>query len=46
MLHQVQNAINPDISLIKTIGNWQEICKELAENNRQRLPQMVGYNFP
>ena len=39
-LHQVQHAINPDISLKKTIADWQEISKNLAENTRKRKPQM------
>lgn len=45
MLHQIQNAINPEISLIKTINSWQEISSELAENNRQRLSQISRYSF-
>jgi hypothetical protein len=40
MFHQIQYAINPHISLKKTIGNWQEIRKSLAENNRRRKLQM------
>ncbi len=45
MLHQVQNAIQPDVSLRKTVDHWQEICRDLAENNRQRKPQMTNYKF-
>jgi len=46
MLHQIQSAINPEISLKKTIAQWHEICEGLAENDRQRKPQMTHYSFP
>jgi hypothetical protein len=45
MFHQVQHAINPCISLIQTISDWQTIREGLAENNRKRKPQVSNFKF-
>jgi hypothetical protein len=44
MMHQVQQAIEPQISLDKVISKWTEIRKKLSESTRKRKQQME--NFP
>ncbi len=36
MLHQVQRAIKPKLTLINTIDNWHQIANWLAEPRRKR----------
>jgi hypothetical protein len=43
MLHQIQKAINPHISLNETLNSWHEVCEGVAENNRKRRPQMSNF---
>ena len=45
MLHQVQQAIQPTVSLSDTVGNWQAICESLAERSRKRRPQLAKFNL-
>lgn len=45
MLHQVQSAINSDISLKETLNGRHKICKNLSENDRQRKSQLYHFNF-
>jgi hypothetical protein len=45
MLHQVQQAVNPFISLKTSIENWDKISAGLAENHRQRKSQVSRYTF-
>jgi hypothetical protein len=40
MLHQVQQAIEPRISLSHVFEAWREIKENLAENIRKRKLQM------
>lgn len=44
MHHQVQQAVEPKISLNTVMGNWCEIKRSLAENSRKRKPQMGDEN--
>ncbi len=44
-LHQIQQAINPVISLRKVIQQWGEISTALAESSRKRKPQLTKYTF-
>ena len=41
-LHQVQEAIEPRLSLRKTIEQWHVIANDLAEKNRKRKPQVAN----
>jgi hypothetical protein len=43
MLHQVQQATEPKMSLNNVISQWDEIRKNLAECNRQRKPQIESF---
>lgn len=43
MLHQVQSAANPKISLKTTLNEWHKIRRSLAENRRKRQPQMTCF---
>jgi len=45
MLHQIQQAINPVVSLEKVIQQWGEISVALAESSRRRKPQLAKYTF-
>lgn len=42
MFHQMQQAIDPAISLKVTMLKWDDICYSLGENNRIRKPQTYG----
>jgi hypothetical protein len=42
MLHQVQQATEPRITLNNAISRWDEIRRNLAECNRKRRPQIDG----
>jgi hypothetical protein len=44
-LHQIQEAIEPKLSLRKTIEQWQVIANDLAEKKRKRKPQVVNIQF-
>jgi hypothetical protein len=48
MLHLLQSAVNPDLSLAECVRNWHPISRQLREATRQRKyqvselsPQMV-----
>jgi len=42
MLHQIQRALEPDISLKTTIDNWNKIASWMADPPRKRRRQMEG----
>jgi hypothetical protein len=39
-LHQIQQAIEPHLSLQQTLYSWNEIAEALAEKSRKRLLQL------
>jgi len=39
-LHQIQQAIEPQLSLQQTFSKWNQIARALAEELRNRLPQL------
>jgi hypothetical protein len=39
-LHQIQQAIEPHLSLQQTFSTWNQIARALAETLRNRLPQL------
>ena len=41
LLHQVQRAIEPQLSLKNTLSNWKEIARALDERRRNRSPQII-----
>ncbi len=41
MSHQVQSAIDKNISLEYVMNNWHEISSMLGERKRKRMPQMT-----
>jgi hypothetical protein len=43
-LHQVQFAIEPNLSLKHTLLNWNGIARALAENPRARLEQGLAFD--
>ncbi len=43
MFHQVWRAIEPPLPLCETIGNWNSIARDLAENPRRRRNQVEKY---
>ena len=43
MLHQVKRAIEPSLSLVQTIGDWNAISTQLADAPRKRIPQLASY---
>lgn len=43
MLHQLQQAVEPRITLEDTMKQWDKICSLLSENIRKRRPQMKNY---
>lgn len=45
MLHQIQEAIEPAISLNKVLQHWQLLAKDLAERSRSRRPQITSFEF-
>ena len=46
MFHQIQQAIDPIISLNEVINRWSKIKQALAERSRKRKPQIDSYSFP
>jgi hypothetical protein len=44
-LHQVQEAIEPKLSLKKIIEQWHVIANDLAERTRKRKPQVNSFQF-
>jgi len=46
IFHQIQQAIDPIISLSEVINRWSDIRKALAESSRKRKPQISSYAFP
>ena len=40
MAHQVQQAVEPELSLKNTFNQWGKIGRSLAEASRKRKPQM------
>ena len=44
-LHQIQQAIDPMISLRKVLSRWTEISMALGESSRTRKPQLNNYRF-
>jgi len=43
--HQIQQAINPTISLAEVLRKWHEISSALGENSRFRKPQLENLNY-
>ena len=46
VLNQVRRAIEPAFSLARTIGEWNDIAKDLAEPPRRRRPQRASHFNP
>lgn len=44
-LHQIQEAIEPRLSLETIIEQWNIIADDLQERNRQRKPQIAKFQF-
>jgi hypothetical protein len=44
VLHQVQQAIEPRLSLQETLYSWNQIAKALAEKSRNRLLQLAKWH--
>src|SRR5580692_9823830 len=42
-LHQIQQAIEPHLSLQKTLCSWNQIAQALAEKSRNRLLQLAKW---
>jgi hypothetical protein len=42
-LHQIQQAIEPHLSLQQTLYSWNQIAQALAEKYRNRLPQLAKW---
>lgn len=45
MLHMIQQAIEPNLSLKKVISGWNELSSALAESSRMRRLQVSRYTF-
>jgi hypothetical protein len=45
-LHQIQQAIEPCLSLRQTLFSWNQIARALAEKSRKRLPQFGNGMLP
>jgi hypothetical protein len=43
-LHQIQDAIEPAISLKRVLAHWNWLAATLAENHRQRIVQSRNPN--
>ena len=43
MLNQVKRAIEPSLSLSKTLSQWNAISEQLADPPRKRKPQLASY---
>jgi hypothetical protein len=41
-LHQIQQAIEADLSLQQTLSSWNQIAQALAEKSRDRLLQLTN----
>lgn len=44
-LHQIQEAIEPRLSLKTVIEQWNIIADDLSEKNRKRKPQVAKFLF-
>ena len=44
-LHLIKQAVNTRLSLLKCITDWKDIANSLAENPRQRRPQIEKLSF-
>jgi hypothetical protein len=44
-LHQIQQAVDPVISLRKVLNEWGEIGSALGERSRKRIPQIKNLRF-
>lgn len=45
VLHQIQAAIEPTLSLREIIEQWKVIAHDLAEGSRKRQPQVSNFRF-
>jgi hypothetical protein len=45
MLNQIKRAIEPIISLVEVIGQWQNIARQLAEPPRKRKVQLFALSI-
>jgi hypothetical protein len=43
-LHQIQNAIEPELPLEKVLTQWNRLATALAENHRERTAQNRNLN--
>jgi len=43
-LHQLQQAIAPELGLAFVLPHWNEIGAALAEPDRERVPQLASYH--
>jgi hypothetical protein len=43
-LHQIQQAIEPHLSLQQTLYSWNQIAQALAEKSRKRLLQLAKWS--
>jgi hypothetical protein len=43
-LHQIQQAIEPHLSLQQTLYSWNQIAQALAEKSRNRLLQLAKWH--
>ena len=43
-LHQIQQAIEPNLSLQQTLYSWNQIAEALAEKSRNRLLQLAKWH--
>jgi len=43
-LHQIQQAIEPHLSLQQTLYSWNQIAQALAEKSRNRLLQLEKWH--
>jgi hypothetical protein len=46
MLHQLQQAIEPKLTLNQVIEHWNKIRSGLSEASRKRRPQMESSKIP
>jgi hypothetical protein len=40
--HQIQQAIEPNLSLQQTLSSWNQIAQSLEEESRKRLLQLTN----
>jgi len=43
MLNQVKRAIEPSLSLSRTLSAWNTISEQLADAPRKRKPQLASH---